>query len=485
MYAAIPHCRRRDISRTVKIRGSNLIFTEKGVPMHRFTKAAALGVIAAILGACSGHSGGSLPPQAGTPQSTAQAPADNSDFTYNVNPLVKPFETGSAVTTNALPSPSQCVAGFGLACYTPALMRTAYNVPVSANGAGQTIVIVDAFGSPTIKTDIKTFDAVMGLPDPTLNVLTPVGAVTPNNLGWAEETSLDVEWAHAIAPAATIDLVLAPNNKSSSLHAAEQYAITNHLGSVISMSFGALEPSIPGGAHNTLLQHADSLYQQAKDAHITMIASTGDLGATNGLNAPPNPQFPASDPLVTSVSGTSLFMSDTGAYQHETVWNDSDASLCPFGCAYGVSPAVTGGAPSALFKAPSFQQMLFHPATREVGDVSYNAGTYTAVLVYIGFLGANSGFYFVGGTSAAAPQWAGIVALANQSAGHPLGYINQALYNVAEGPLYHLAFHDVTVGNNGLLGGASESAGPGYDMPTGLGSPNVANLIPALIQAAK
>lgn len=453
--------------------------------MHRFTKAAALGIIAALLGACSGHSGGSLPPQAGTAQSSAKAPADNADFTYNVDPLVKPFKTGSAVRINAFPAPSQCVQIVGTACYTPALMRRAYNVPASANGAGQTIVIVEAFGSPTIETDIKAFDAAMGLPDPALNVLTPLGAVTPTSLLWAEETSLDVEWAHAIAPDAAIDVVVAPDAKSGSLHAAEQYAITNHLGSVISMSFGALEPSIPGGARNRLLQHADSLYQQAKAAHITLIASTGDLGATNGKNAPPTPQFPASDPLVTSVSGTSLLMSDTGVYRRETVWNDSSASLCPLGCAFGTQQGATGGAPSALFKTPAFQQMLFHPATREVGDVSYNAGVYTSVLVYMGFLGAGSGFYTVGGTSAAAPQWAGIVALANQSAGHPLGFINQALYDIAKGPAYHLAFHDITVGNNGLPGSASEPAGPGYDMPTGLGSPNVANLIPALIQATR
>jgi subtilase family serine protease len=91
------------------------------------------------------------------------------------------------------------------------------------------------------------------------------------------------------------------------------------------------------------------------------------------------------------------------------------------------------------------------------------------------------GLYFVGGTSAGAPQWAGIVALANQAAGRPLGFINTALYNIAKGPSYHLAFHDVTIGNDGLLGGASESAKPGYDMPTGLGSPNVRNLIAALV----
>lgn len=450
--------------------------------MHRFRKAAAFALLAALASACSSHDGSPLTPQAAT-QSVATT-SNSADFRYNVDPVVHPFKTGT-VKASALPSPSQCAQAFGIACYTPALMRTAYNVPASATGAGQTIAIVEAYGSPTVASDLQIFDATMGLPDPKLNIFFPEGPVTPNNVGWAEETSLDVQWAHAIAPGATIDLIVAPDNRSSTLHSAEAFAIANHLGSVISMSFGALEPAISGGAHNTLLQHADSLYQHAKAAHITMIASTGDLGATNALNAPPNPQFPASDPLVLSVGGTSLFMNDAGQYQSETVWNDSVSALCPFGCRFGVQGGATGGAPSAIFKAPSYQQMLLHPASREVGDVSYNAGTYTAVLMYLGFLGQSSGLYFVGGTSAGAPQWAGIVALANQSAGRPLGFVNQALYDIAKRPEYRLAFHDVTAGSNGWFGGTAESAGPGYDMPTGLGTPNVANLIPALVRSAQ
>lgn len=456
--------------------------------MHKLTRTVLAIGIASILAACANPGGGSVTPNVNSPNSVATGATDESEFTYNANPPMKPFQIGADATTtsNALPTPSQCVAGFGLACYTPALIKKAYNFPAGYDGAGQTIVIVDAFGSPTIQNDLKVFDAVMGLPDTTLNVMYPSGQPTIANAGWAGETSLDVEWAHAVAPAATIDLLIAPTNRSSDLHAAEQYAITHRLGGVISMSFGALEPQIPGGKNNALLQHADSLYQQAKDANITMIASTGDLGATNGLPIPPNPQFPASDPLITSVSGTSLFMSDTGAYQGETVWNDSVAGTCPFGCHLGLLAGATGGAPSSLFKTPSFQNNVVGSPTREVGDVSYNAGIYTAVLVYQSFGGAaNAGFYFVGGTSAAAPQWAGIVTLANQAAGHHLGYINQALYNIAKGPAYHSAFHDVTVGSNGFLGGTGENAGTGYDMATGLGSPNVANLIPALIQASK
>lgn len=474
--------------------------------MHLSTKAAALVVIASTLAACSGGGSltpnGSVAPNAPTPETIAASSntgasrfikgavtaTNSSDFDYAANPPSKPFESASGVSANALPSPSQCEQAFGAACYTPAEIRTAYNVPANLDGSGQTIVIVDAYSSPTIQQDLSIFDAVMGLPNPAFNIIYPSGqpdafdASNPTRISWASETSLDVQWAHAIAPKATIDLVVAKTSHSSDLNAAEDYAVQHHLGSVVSMSFGASEPAIPGGATNKYLQHADSLFQQAKDAGITMVASTGDFGASNGT-ATLTPQFPASDPLVLSVGGTSLFMSDSGTYQSETVWNDSDASLCPFGCLLGTLPAATGGAPSSLFKAPSYQQSLFHPASREVADVSYNAGLYTAVLVVQGFRTPGLvSFYFVGGTSAGAPQWAGVIALADQSAGHALGFVNQGLYNVAKAGPYSSAFHDVTVGNNSLFGLPGESAGTGYDMPTGLGSPNVANLIPALIQ---
>lgn len=458
-------------------------------------KVAAAVLAASVLAACSG--GNSVTPQTNTPAASPSGKSTGSrfiatdltatndaDFDYNANPPMKPFNGGNDVGTNALPPPSVCVAVYGLACYTPSEMRSAYNVPASYNGAGQTIVIIDAYGSPTIRQDLAYFDHAMGLPDPTLNVLTPVGAPAPFNVatmgGWAGETSLDVEWAHAIAPQATIDLVVAPTNHNSDIAAAEEYAITNHLGNVISMSYGASEPSIPGGVHNLHLQHSDALFQQAATNNITLIASAGDLGATNG-NGTYTAEFPASDPSVLSVGGTSLRISDTGAYQSETVWNDSDPAQCPFGCQLGTLAGVTGGAPSVLFLAPEYQQDFFHPTSREVADVSYNAGVYTAVLVAESYSTGHEGLWFVGGTSAGSPQWAGIVALADQAAGHSLGFINPSLYKAARNGPYNAVFHDITSGSNGLFGGPSEPAGTGYDMPTGLGSPNVANVITALI----
>jgi subtilase family serine protease len=420
---------------------------------------------------------------------------DTAPITYAANPPAK--LAVAAHGTSALPTPSQCVAQFGLACYTPAEIRTAYDVPATLDGTGQTIVIVDAYGSPTIQSDLHIFDQEFGLPDPTLNIIYPEGrpSYAPlqrhgNETGWAAETSLDVEWAHAIAPRATIDLVIAPNNGGAGLHSggnalnlAQQYAVDHHLGNVMSLSFGAPEAAIAGGGGNLQLQQAHAVYQAAQKAGITVFASAGDSGATNGLSTP-NASFPADDPLVTAVGGTDLFISDTGAYQRETAWNDANPSLCPFGCQYGPFGA-TGGAPSSIFSAPSYQQALSGQSARTTADVAYNASVYTGVLVYLGFLGGNNnGWYFFGGTSEGAPQWAAITALADQAAGHALGFLNPTLYAIGANPaLYAADFHDVTVGDNGFSGPGFPAA-TGYDLPTGLGTPDVAHLISTLSSGA-
>ena len=404
-------------------------------------------------------------------------------FNYNTNPPNRFAFAG--VAPRAFPfTPSQCVANFGLACYTPDLIRKAYNIPASADGAGQTIVIVDAYGSPTVRQDLHIFDQEFGLPDPQLNIIYPGGQPVFNPLqhhhevSWASETNLDVQWAHAIAPKATIDLVVAANNYGNVLNNAVRYAVDHHLGNVISLSWGAAEAAIRGAGNNTQVKQAHQIFQQAQASGITVLAAAGDWGATN-LYSYTNALYPASDPLVTAVGGTNLFMDDSGTYQNEWTWNDSNPNLCPFGCAYGAFGA-TGGAPSRLFPVPAFQAALGH-TSRSTSDVSYNASVYTAVMVYLGF-NANpndNAFYFFGGTSEGAPQWAGITALVNQAAGHPMGYLSPALYAVAAGSSYSSNFHDVTIGDNGLFG-PGFPAGSGYDYPTGLGSPNVANLIHSL-----
>lgn len=350
-------------------------------------------------------------------------------------------------------------------CYTPADIRQAYNIPDSAQGAGQTIVIVDAYGSPTIRSDLQLFDQAFNLPDPTLNIFYPTGQNIDTKghkdiaADWAGEVSLDVEWSHAIAPMATIDLVVASNAGGNVLNIAQRYAIQNHLGNVMSLSFGAPENAIKGGGNNTQLAQAHANYQAAQAAGITVLASAGDNGATDGT-ASITADYPSSDPLVTGVGGTNLFTDPTtGAYSNETVWNDADPALCPFGCAYGPFGA-TGGAPSVVF--PGSQS----------ANVSYNASVYTGIIAVQGGQG-----YFFGGTSEGAPQWAGIIADADAMAGHSLGYLNPTFSAIGANPTEYAAdFHDITVGENGF-NGPGFSAGVGVDQPTGLGSPNVGNLL--------
>lgn len=405
---------------------------------------------------------------------------------YHADPPRTLFASAAAGMPQAFPTPSQCVAAFGLACYTPQLMRAAYNVPAAWTGLGQTIIIVDAYGSPTVREDLETFSQIFGLPAPNLEIVYPGGAPSFNprqhhdEAGWAFETSLDVQWAHAIAPDAKIVLVVAANNAGDVLNNAQKYAVDHQLGQVMSLSFGSDEAAIKGQgtANNVQISQAHDVYMAAKAAHITVFASSGDGGASDGYPVT-NASFPASDPLVTSVGGTNLFITDTGAYLGETVWNDADPSLCPFGCTNGVFGA-TGGAQSTRFPTPVFQQPI-GSAVRLTSDVAYNGSVYTAVLVYIGFLDSSqNGLYFVGGTSAGAPQWAAITAIVNQANGASQGYLNPALYAIAGNPAkYAQAFHDVTIGNNAFFG-PGFAARPGYDLPTGLGSPNVAGLIAAL-----
>ncbi len=431
--------------------------------------------------------GGSGDP--GTASTATAAAQSNSDFEYVVTPLrvqANPEDVAANVT--------RCHKGtFG--CYSPGPIRAAYDVPSSLDGAGQTIVIVDAFGSPTIQQDLKIFDETFGVPDPpSFTILCPDGCPTfaPNDtyhdqVGWSVETSLDVEWAHAIAPAANLVLVVAATSSGSAINTAEAKAISMFPGAVMSQSFGIPEFLVRG--NNAQILQAEKNYALARAANITVLASAGDFGATNGTGATfANAGFPSSDPLNTAVGGTMgdpypfglVAGSGTAgpfSYGGEQVWNEGPPIV-------GESVA-TGGAPSLFFPVPAFQSGLGLTA-RATPDVSYNAAIDGGVLVAWSAIYPAGTFFIVGGTSAGSPQWAGIVALANQSAGRSLGYLNDALYSLRTNPTtYARDFHDITVGNN-QLGGTSVGfpAGTGWDDATGLGTPDVAKLVPDLVAAA-
>ena len=439
--------------------------------------------------------------------SGAAASANTSAIVYAVHPIA--VQATSSTSVAGL-TPSQCIAQTGLACYDPQIFHTAYQIPWTINGSlagtGEQIAIIDAYGSPTVVSDLGTFDAAFGLPPANLHVYYPSGqpAFNPqsaNETGWAEETSLDVQTAHALAPGATINLIVAASAGGNDLNVAENYAVTNHLGNVMSMSFGAPEAAIAGGGNNLQLQQANAIFQQATAQGVSVFASSGDSGASNGY-ATANALFPASDPYVTAAGGTDLFVkadtatsskgkgsstgSTNGTYVSEYAWNDANPSTCPFGCDYGPFGA-TGGAPSSVFAASSYQSGTGYPM-RTTSDVSFNASVYTATMIYLGFLGgSNNGFYFFGGTSESSPSWAAITADLDQAAGGPLGAMNPRLYQLAAKPKTYAAdFHDVTVGTNNFPSTTSAgfAAGTGYDLPTGLGTPIVTGLINSLAPRA-
>jgi subtilase family serine protease len=365
-------------------------------------------------------------------------------------------------------------------CYGPSQIRAAYGFDkVSATGAGRTIVIVDAFQSPTIEHDLSVFDQLFGLPDPTLKIIAPDG-LTPfdqtdaNMVGWAGEITLDVEWAHAIAPAATLKLVLAKSNEDADILSATRYAVDHNLGDVISQSFGeaeqCMDPKLVAAQHR--------LFAAATLKHITLLASSGDQGAAqpscDGTGYIKAASTPASDPLVTGVGGTRLFADGvTGAYQSETAWNEPDFE------------SATGGGFSILYDTPLYQRPLRLPS-RGVPDVAYNAAIIGGVLTVWSSSGQGENLVFrFGGTSAGTPQWAGLTALVNQSAGQRIGFLNLVLYAAALTPAYSRLFHDVTSGDNSSNGVTGFPAKTGWDATTGLGSPKANALIPLLASAAR
>jgi subtilase family serine protease len=397
------------------------------------------------------------------------------------------------------------VAAYGAPCYSPKEIRKGYGlnglINAGFDGAGQTIVILDSYGSPTIAADLATFDAGYGLPDPpSLTVLAPLGTVPwdpttyPDQPGWAFETTLDVEWAHAIAPGAAIVLLTSPVDETEGVQGMPQfaallkYALDHHLGKIISQSWSATENTLfadtAGPQGPQVFADFTALYTRAALEQVTVLAAAGDNGSSNnetdGVTFYPFPTvgFPASSPLVTAVGGTALNLDSSGKYLSETVWNDA-------GCCAG------GGGISQVFQEPLYQKLSLPNSVqtqlggkRGLPDVSYNASVLNDFInVYLSFsgLGAPPGWYGVGGTSEGSPQWAGIVADLNQYAGRPLGFLNPALYALGGFGRFDSFGRDITVGNNALVDvpGAvapGYSATRGWDAASGWGTPNLVEL---------
>jgi subtilase family serine protease len=422
------------------------------------------------------------------------------------------------------PTEADCFA-VGRRCFTPTSMQNSYNLaPLFAagnEGQGVTIAIIDSFGNPNMASDLANFDTQMGLPRmcgepgaacgagiPTFQHLywngqTQVKAPPSGSNGtglqardaWTLETSLDVEWAHAMAPMANILNVTTNPAETQGVQGfptmmnAEQYVVDHHEATVISQSFGATEEGFGSTQSLLNLRHA---FIAAAASGVTVLASSGDNGTANAGKTPvknpatipfPTVNWPASDPLVTGVGGTYLCTNPvTGSGVDST---DPPAKCQSNPGVREIGWVDSGGGFSNVFAKPSYQDTLPAGSTsitamRGVPDVAFQASSTTGPLVYDTGAGAG-GWFIVGGTSCSAPQWAGLVAIADQIAGHGLGQINPTLYSLASGPNYGTYFYDVTTGNNQTdVSVPGYSATTGWDPITGLGTPNAAALVPAL-----
>ena len=448
-------------------------------------------------------------------------------FNFNYAPNLSYVQLGPLTTLpQGIPLCKSTSLG-NIVCYTPSFIKKAYEYPSTAtlDGTGQTIVIVDAFGSPTVASDLALFDSAFGIPAPPSftifcgNSPKPFDTSTCPHVNintnpmhgvfsWTIETSLDVQYAHAMAPGANIVLDVAATSSGNAINEAEAAAIAAFPGAIFSQSFGI--PEIFLTANNGQIMQAQANYANGIAVGDTFFASAGDTGADFGFGTAMS-NFPASNLHNTAVTGTQ------GLPYNATGTLTPCPTSTPFSCTSGLSSyhgpcvlgrtvppncipdgyggeqvwnepsfgAATGGAPSIIFGVPSYQTGLGLSARGP--DVDYNAAIDGGVLVVYGGFGSPV-LFIVGGTSAGSPQWAGIAALANQARASlgkgPIGDLNPVLYSIYHSARYATDFHDITLGNDQLVGSSvGFSAGTGYDLASGIGTPIVDQLIVDLAAA--
>ena len=408
---------------------------------------------------------------------------------------------GHRMTAGQIPAPltlAQCQAQYQASCYGADLLEDAYNEhPLfqhGITGAGRTIVIVDSFGSPTIQHDLDVYSKQFGIPSTKVDVerwgnVPPFDPTNTDMTGWAEETTIDVDMAHAIAPGAHIVLVetgVSEDEGTSGfpeMMAAEDSLIKHGVGDVISQSFGATENTFPGfdqGNFSSLL-NLRFAFQDAAKHGVTVLATSGDSGATDsesdGSTLYPYPvtSWPPSDPLVTAVGGTSVYLNAQGQrVSPDTVWDGNGAS---------------GGGLSKVFSRPNFQNGVSQVVgnSRGVPDISMLGDPQTGVWTYNSFGPQDDGWELWGGTSVATPLFSGVVALADQVAGHRLGDLNPAIYRLGglmQAGLPITGIQNIFGGSNTYGGVTGWPATKGYNLVTGWGTVDVSRFAPALALAA-
>ncbi|MEV5511271.1 S53 family peptidase [Streptomyces orinoci] len=394
---------------------------------------------------------------------------------------------------------AQCQAKFKLNCYNPLQYRQAYNLnslyKSGITGKGRTIVIVDSFGSPTIQHDLDVYSKQFGIKSTKVDVVKwgNVPKFDPKNAdmtGWAGETTLDVEMAHAVAPDAKIVLVetaVAETEGTTGLPEmmdAEKAMIKKGVGDVITQSFGATENTFPGFDKGDFssIKNLRYAFEEAARKHVTVLASSGDGGATDntadgkGFYKERVNSWPSSDPLVTSIGGTQLHLNDKGdRIKPDSVYNDHGAG---------------GGGQSHVFTRPSFQNSVKKVVgdRRGTPDVSMAAAVDGGAWIYTSYDPTAVGWEITGGTSEASPLFSGVIALADQAAGKRVGDINQALYT-----LNARSAHDRSTGivdvadgtNNSYAGVTGYTAVKGYDMATGVGTVDANRFVRALARLSR
>ncbi len=353
-------------------------------------------------------------------------------------------------------------AAAGAQAYLPRQVAQFYSFPAGADGSGETIGILELGGGYTT-TDIQQYFQNQNIAPPNVvAVSVDGGANAPTNPSGADsEVMLDIDIAASVAPAAKIAVYFAPNTDQGFLDALTTavHDTTNHP-SVISISWGGPE----SGWTQAAMTAFDDACQSAGALGVTIAVACGDNGSSDGVSDGANHvDFPASSPHVLACGGTEITTSGT-TLTDEVVWNDE-----------AQGGGATGGGVSAIFALPTWQQNANVPAPagsaggRGTPDVAGDAAPGTGYQIQV-----DGQSEVVGGTSAVAPLWAGLVALLNQKLGKPVGFLNPQIY-----PLVGTAaFRDITSGNNGAY-----SAGPGWDACTGLGSPVGSSLL-SLLQKA-
>src|ERR1700683_1281115 len=393
-------------------------------------------------------------------------------------------------------------------CYTPQQLQVAYGIkPLldrGINGRGETVVLPELAESrlnppdvTDMRQDMAAFDNMFHLPAARMRVVTTLAGAGSPWLAFVEEV-LDVEMVHALAPDATLVILLVPSTSLDNTGNAVSAAVASlRLGSTEGGVMSLSAAGQIGGEHCVSRAQASSVnaaLQTARGRHVTVVAASGDIGAVAepcdvyGALTGTGPFTPvkevnllASDPLVLGAGGPSLTASHaTGAWRGETAWG------LPYGTP-GSAFQASGGGFSRLFARPGYQDGVPGiSGTRRVPRGSAGAHGHTGMAIVLR-AGGTSMVSNSGGTSASAPIWAALIALADQYAGRHLGLVNPAIYQIARGPRYHQAFHDVTTGNNTVQFPPTTITGyqaaPGWDPVTGWGSPDAQVLIPLLARA--